>query len=790
MVSYVELVRAVVKATVFLSSTEVYWFGTPAVQELPRRLNRVFPSGIVREYVLMSLQDHLYQNFYGKGGASPWSPHADHPLVSPSVPAFVKQLSDANSGVGYLEAGWEARRADGATVVVSRNGLEVRVRPEECVPSHGTTLSPSRRLGVRFPKESLGRLPGFYLAVGNGALAEDDWRSVVRVYWNVTAEGGVRLMRTATSMLNGAGVPFHLKVSADLGRFLRCDAAVLYLRKADYRTARGILERIHVGVSPYLRRGVPALTKPLVAGVGLAEDPGGGMSFGEHRCVLLADALIRAYELEKRSLEDRYEVVSDHFRQHGIGFETPYLNPGSDDIYSFRPAHTSYGRHLSTERRAHRACAAHELLATADRIAHQICMGAVWSEGRCNWTGAMVDAAANTNYGALDPSVYSGTSGVALFLAELHAVTGDSEVRATSLGAIRQALSRLDGIAPAARLGLFTGWTGIALAAARVGTLLREEELMLHARHLVHQTMAKCQGLRQFDVISGAAGAIVALLALQEFSPTSSLMEYCVRLGDELLEAADKTGGYWSWQAVNAPRDRNLMGFSHGTAGVGYALLELFHASGDVRYRRAAELAFQYERHWFDAEARNWPDLRGRRSARRRERHVFPSSTYWCHGAPGIALSRLRAYELTRDEVCKAEAITALETTRGVTEQAVHSGSMGFSLCHGLAGNAEVLETGERVLGEEAPGGSQVAAEVAAVGVERHGASGLWPSGTVGPTPSLMLGLAGIGHFYLRLVHPATPSILLVHPKNFARNGETALPSLATPRGNRTAMRS
>jgi hypothetical protein len=37
-----------------------------------------------------------------------------------------------------------------------------------------------------------------------------------------------------------------------------------------------------------------------------------------------------------------------------------------------------------------------------------------------------------------------------------------------------------------------------------------------------------------------------------------------------------------------------------------------------------------------------------------------------------------------------------------------------------------------------------------------------WPCGiSVGCTPGLLLGLAGIGYFYLRLYRPSIPSILL-----------------------------
>ena len=96
------------------------------------------------------------------------------------------------------------------------------------------------------------------------------------------------------------------------------------------------------------------------------------------------------------------------------------------------------------------------------------------------------------------------------------------------------------------------------------------------------------------------------------------------------------------------------------------------------------------------------------------------------------------------------------------------SGMGNYSLCHGLAGNAEVLLDGDHVLGVECAGAGALAGEVARRGVERYGARGAaWPCGIAGETPSLMLGLAGIGRFYLRMHDPALPSLLLLRPEEY-----------------------
>jgi hypothetical protein len=129
----------------------------------------------------------------------------------------------------------------------------------------------------------------------------------------------------------------------------------------------------------------------------------------------------------------------------------------------------------------------------------------------------------------------------------------------------------------------------------------------------------------------------------------------------------------------------------------------------------------------------------------------------WCHGAAGIGLTRLRAYELLGNLTYRAEAEQAVEAT---ARQAsiVHN----YSLCHGMFGNDETLILGSRILGNAS--WEQSAVHRALESIEQYEFSGAgWPSGTIGASsdPSLMLGDAGIGYYLLRLAHTDTPSIVL-----------------------------
>ena len=767
--NYREQVAAAIQATVFHSPTTYSWFGKLS-ERLPSSVKRALTPQTARNYLLFSLQLQLYSDFYCRGFAAPAKQETPGtPRVG--MTPFVQELSAANAGSGYWEGGWEVRAIKDSRVVVRRGDLELWAYPDDYLVPQGSLIVPGMQLSLGFPKEFLGITPGFYMALSDKEMTEDDSQGLVRFYWNVTAEGAIQLMRSVTWMLNRANMPFKLKVLNDPARYTRCDAAVLYIRKSDYDTVSILLHEIYPVIAANLRQAIPAFTRPLTFGVGLAEDPGQGDSFGSHRCQILAEGMLRAYEQRRKLANERLQIVEDHFAEHGIDLDKPFLNAGSCDIYNFHPPDRQQAR-PSRKTRPGQYLDAKTFLQTADEIGRHLSHEAVWSGDRCNWLGALPKIRSHTGrqagatYSTLGPELYSGTSGVALFLAELYKATGDAIARRTALGAIRQALSRAEALPPPSRLGYYSGSIGVALATARVGTILDEEGLLHRAAQLLEFSMRECCGECGFDLLSGSAGAIIALIALCNILNNASLLEFAVKLGDELLQTADKSDIGYSWKSSASPTQHNLTGYSHGAAGIGCALLELFHVTDNSQYRTAAEQAFSYERHWFDAKAGNWPDFREESSRGKRYKRQVSFSTSWCHGAPGIALSRLRAYEIVKDKQCKAEAMTALHTTYQMVEASLHSGIGNYSLCHGLAGNAEALFEGSQVLGQECADASALAFKVANIGIEMYAKqSHLWPCGVGGgETPSLMLGLAGIGYFYLRLYNATVPSILILRP--------------------------
>ena len=195
---------------------------------------------------------------------------------------------------------------------------------------------------------------------------------------------------------------------------------------------------------------------------------------------------------------------------------------------------------------------------------------------------------------------------------------------------------------------------------------------------------------------------------------------------------------------------------AHGAAGAIWALLELFAARGEDRHRVTAQRALDYERDWFDPTEANWPDLRGIERRERRGSFRAPYLASWSHGAPGIALTRLRAAAILGGERWRDEATIALATTAATVERALLDHGADFTLARGLAGNADVLL--------HAPEHTALAHRVGEVGAGRYlGSVDGWPCGAGGGlAPGLLGGHAGIGLFYLRLHDPALPAPLPV----------------------------
>lgn len=406
---------------------------------------------------------------------------------------------------------------------------------------------------------------------------------------------------------------------------------------------------------------------------------------------------------------------------------------------------------------------AERYLQAAFNIGVYLAQEAVWHKDSCNWTSFNLDASSGRQklvYKAHSIDLYNGSSGIAYFLSEIYRKKKDPIILDTLEGSLRQISNVYNTDHSLDEQGIFTGNIGVATALLKISDTLQREDLKKLALKIILQSISKDPTKLYHDLLLGIAGIIPGLIAANRILKDEQIETYILRLAEGLMAKAQKHPSFWTWPPTTGQTP--LTGYSHGAAGIGLAFLELFKHTNHNKFHEAAMMSFNYERSVYQPQFQNWPDFRVADNATPSAPLNFGDS--WCHGAPGIALSRTRAWSLINDENYKNEADAGLQNTyQNVYFQLTNpSANSNFSLCHGLAGNGDILLYGGQVFSK--PEYVQLAKNVADFGINNFDKTGLsYPSGLLSTTPyvpsyqenfGLMLGIAGTGMFYLRCAAP------------------------------------
>ena len=349
--------------------------------------------------------------------------------------------------------------------------------------------------------------------------------------------------------------------------------------------------------------------------------------------------------------------------------------------------------------------------------------------------------------------LYRGQSGIALFLAALAAVTGRAHFARAASSLLQPLETLLEERGPAGpeswpSIGACSGVGSVVytlVSAARLLADTRWTELAIRWAQGI--SPARIQGDLQLDVAGGTAGALLALLLLEEEAPSPQLRDRVRDCARRLLEAQVATGddgAAWSGRG-----GQPLAGFAHGAAGIAYALSRVYVVTSDTRLRQAVRRAHRHERRLFAPAVRNWPALHRRGAA---------LMTAWCHGAPGIGLARALGLEAFRDEEILEEIRIAMETTASVPSSRIDH------LCCGNMGRSEtLLMMGSRLQDARGLASAAAIATRLAERVCAEGSAGARTEGFEHRTfhPGFFRGLSGIGYQLLRSAAPSRlPSIL------------------------------
>lgn len=408
-----------------------------------------------------------------------------------------------------------------------------------------------------------------------------------------------------------------------------------------------------------------------------------------------------------------------------------------------------------------------QLLSAASAIADQIADHAIrQSDSSVYWVG--LDYIAQAERFQLQPlgmSLCNGSCGIALFLAALDAVRGTDEFCNLTLGALqnlREIVQMSDAksksqLAQRIGIGGITGLGSMIYSLVKISLFLKGKVPDDQQKALLQDAFSMAQVFtpeliaddRQFDIMSGAAGAILGLLALYHATADSTVLEKAICCGQHLLTHRTRFEGLPpAWKNF---ADRPLTGFSHGAAGIAYALLQLNAVAPDPEYLSAAREGIGYEHQAFLPTAANWADFRS-------SQEVSNLMVSWCNGAAGIGLGRLGGLSQFASEMIDEEIAIALQTTQNYGLGVDH-------LCCGNFGRIELLLVAAQTLSrpELLELAKQQAAWIIARSEQRGGYVLTLNSTDSTFSPSFFAGVAGIGYELLRLAFPkALPSVLLL----------------------------
>jgi len=284
----------------------------------------------------------------------------------------------------------------------------------------------------------------------------------------------------------------------------------------------------------------------------------------------------------------------------------------------------------------------------------------------------------------ISDNLYGGRIGIALFFSAIYALTKEEKWKREALDTLTTLRTRIEKgnsrqIIRAYGIGGMSGAGSIIYGLTKIASLLQEFALLDEASILAaHIEDKDLEDDKMYDIIAGSAGLILALLALGEIRQEKRIMDLAIRAGEHLCAKAQELGvGGVGWKGHDG---LFLLGFSHGVAGISFALIKLAAAAEKPEFSAVAQRALVYERTLFCPTRKNWPRLVSQGE---------PSfSAHWCHGAVGIGLGRLASLPYLHDAYLQEEI--AIASARAKEELFSHQK---LGLCCGVCGKLEFLRS-------------------------------------------------------------------------------------------------
>ena len=250
------------------------------------------------------------------------------------------RIDKNNNGQGYFESGWTIlKEEDDSNLVVAKGGLKLYIERERHLQSDERDAVVGDTVAIKMPKNRVEN--GYYVAVSNtrvNSRQDKDESITVRISFNLTPDGAVKVMGDLTQQLNEQNIPFDFKVLYNPQDYQDRDPGALYFDKDNYQQVHHILQQVYQKRQSHFKAGIPLFNLQIAPGLGLAEESDRTFveqeSFGRNRCQIIANGLLEAKNKDKNLPSEKMQYIFEQFSISGIDSNYTYLNTGSEDIYS------------------------------------------------------------------------------------------------------------------------------------------------------------------------------------------------------------------------------------------------------------------------------------------------------------------------------------------------------------------------------------------------------------------------------------------------------------------------
>jgi hypothetical protein len=251
------------------------------------------------------------------------------------TPQFCQNLSDVAGLHVECDWGWRVYGNAPAGMVSIMRGTQQQIVAKDLLITSLPTSFQNGTVGLLTRKDSC-YWDDAFIHFSWGVDAVTPFSREVRLYFNLTPEVMPFFINRIGQVANRLKVPIRLKCLSEPALFtMRRDNTVCYLPLHLLTYLEAALGNAVKEVRDALINEVPLFTKKLIPGVGYAESPLSGASFGFDRSLILAKALEECLSSAKGPRQ-LYRPLVECLLKSGLDHRRPHRNPGSKYNIGFK----------------------------------------------------------------------------------------------------------------------------------------------------------------------------------------------------------------------------------------------------------------------------------------------------------------------------------------------------------------------------------------------------------------------------------------------------------------------